>query len=400
MVRQLREARSPVCTKPWTSLEERTNRTGRIQVCCWARHPLGEIGSQGSTGDLLAIWHGEELRTVRRKMLDGRVGDICSSRCPILRNRDMFFEKQELYAYSRDELSSFDEPFLRNRLRVLRSILKRETACDTFPLRVKLHPSTKCNFKCVMCAVGRKDEDTDKPLYSETGLNALGPYLEELKVFGGEPLACPTSQRILFTERGFAQIQYATITNGSLMKGQNLDDLARLRIGWIDLSLDTCNPETYKKIREGGDFSRVMENVKALIEVRDRHPIRRFPIYGNFVIQKWNYKEIEPFVSFCLRLGIHPNMNLVVGNTELLGNLDAVKKHLRQGIRSAQQLDDPFAIQNLNIVLDDLPLYRRELQKLLLTNLANSTRVGTRLVDVAKRVRSSISDRSQKTARP
>ena len=141
------------------------------------------------------------------------------------------------------------------------------------------------------------------------------------------------------------------------------------------------------------------DNVKALIEMRDQHPIRKFPVYGNFVIQRWNYQEIEQFDEFCLQLGFPPNMNLVVGTTELLGVLDDVGEHLLKGIRKAQQFGDTFTYWNHTVVLEGLPAYKRELQKLKLKNLANRTRVGTKLLDIAKRVHSSVAGKGNAPSR-
>lgn len=62
----------------------------------------------------------------------------------------------------------------------------------------------------------------------------------------------------------------------------------------IDISLDAATEETYKKIRRGLPFEKVIENVNRMITIRDKKksPIK---IMVSFVKQKDNLKELELF---------------------------------------------------------------------------------------------------------
>ena len=64
------------------------------------------------------------------------------------------------------------------------------------PLRLHLHPSDVCNLRCVMCFLDL-DSGRQAHWYAGPQLAALLPYLEEIKIFGGEPFFCETSRALI-----------------------------------------------------------------------------------------------------------------------------------------------------------------------------------------------------------
>lgn len=112
------------CTKPWISLEERSS-SGLVKPCCWSRGGLGQIRDEH---DVPTIWHGKSYRTLRRTMNSGSLPSECPHWCPLLSARHQWFQKQEFYEYSREELLSFDIGFLANRVRMMKAILSGDTA--------------------------------------------------------------------------------------------------------------------------------------------------------------------------------------------------------------------------------------------------------------------------------
>src|SRR5207248_3166076 len=145
---RLRAGAGPRCTKPWVGLEERSS-LGHVKPCCWYRGlPQGAIHHGG---DVVAIWNGARARAVRRAMRVGPPPE-CPATCPLLTARQHWFDKVELYEYSRAELASFAADFLANRAAVLRAILDgADDLAGLHPLRLHLHPSDACNLRCAMC---------------------------------------------------------------------------------------------------------------------------------------------------------------------------------------------------------------------------------------------------------
>ncbi|MBI3785901.1 MAG: SPASM domain-containing protein [Deltaproteobacteria bacterium] len=141
---KLRAGEGPRCTKPWVSLEERSS-AGRVKPCCWYSGTLGQIHGEN---DVAAIWNDEPYRTLRREMVGDNLPSQCPPWCPLLSAREGWFQKQELYDYAREELSTFDADFLANRARVMRAALTGVASMEgTYPLRLHLHPSDVCNLR-------------------------------------------------------------------------------------------------------------------------------------------------------------------------------------------------------------------------------------------------------------
>jgi radical SAM protein with 4Fe4S-binding SPASM domain len=88
--------------------------------------------------------------------------------------------------------------------------------------------------------------------------------------FRGESLLHPELVELLAyaKSRGLGPIQL--VTNGLLLE----EDLARALLGlgldFISFSLDTVHPAEYERVRPGGDFARVMANVKRFLALRDQ----------------------------------------------------------------------------------------------------------------------------------
>jgi sulfatase maturation enzyme AslB (radical SAM superfamily) len=384
LAKEIKESTVPICTKLWTTLEERGS-DGIMYPCCWFRkYPLGKAKSWQ---DLLDIWRGDRLTQARSLMLEGKVGGLCDPTCPVLCDRQVNFAKQEFYDYSEAELATFDAVFLANRKTVMESILARRTTVDAMPLRLKMHPSNKCNIRCVMCDLNKTD-GIENRWYLDSRLAEFRACLEEMKVFGGEPMFCGVSRELIFGNAGHKQLHTSFITNGTLLSDEVLNKLAALRIGWIDISLDSCVQDTYEKIRRGARHSQTMSNMKRLVAMRDAHTIGKFKIYGDFVIQAANCGEITEFVKYCASSGLIPNFSLVFSSDELGDCAEKVSANIASGLEEASKQDDKEAFLRLKWVERLWPSYLNEIRVAMRRNhFRNKTIVGRSVFGIARGVR-------------
>lgn len=364
LYRAVRDGAGPPCTKPWVSLEERSS-LGQVKPCCWFRGRLGYIRDEN---DIPAIWNGENYRALRRAMSAGNIPQECPTWCPLLSARHHWFQKQELYEYPREELASFDSDFLENRVRVMRAILAGDAVLDgTYPLRLHLHPSDVCNLRCVMCYLDL-ESGTKRDWYAGSRLPELMRYLEEIKIFGGEPFFCETSRALILNTAKPPWTHTSFLTNGTLVTDHVIEALEAVRLGSVDVSLDAADAATYERIRLRGNFAKALAGARRLVDLGRRHRIRRFPVYADFVIQEYNYRELEPFVGLCSDVGITPNFTMVGDNREATRR--ALLQHTEVGVRPhdiaelterlegalarAQALNLDFAAQSLQRVCGEL----------------------------------------------
>jgi radical SAM protein with 4Fe4S-binding SPASM domain len=86
-------------------------------------------------------------------------------------------------------------------------------------------------------------------------------------------------------------------TNGVLLNPEVMKSLIEAGITRILLSLDAATPETYKKVRPGGDFSVVMNNIETLLEYRRVNNLIIPAVRVSFVVTSLNVHERELFID-------------------------------------------------------------------------------------------------------
>jgi MoaA/NifB/PqqE/SkfB family radical SAM enzyme len=363
---QLRGGDGPRCTKPWSSLEERSS-AGRVKPCCWYTGTLGHIRGEQ---DVTAIWNDEPYRALRRDMVADRLPPHCPSWCPLLSDPDGWFEKQTFYDYRREELATFDAPFLANRAAVMRAALGGDAALTgIYPVRLHLHPSDVCNLRCIMCYLDL-DSGRRRNWYSGPRLSELMRYLEEIKVFGGEPLFCETSRALIFDTRKPRWTHTSFLTNGTLVTERVIEALEAVRIGSIDVSLDAATAATYARIRLRGNFDKALGGAGRLVDLGRRHSIRRFSVFADFVAQEANYRELRAFVGLCSDTGLTPNFTVVTASPEahrraLMQRTDGAVRpqsfrglndQLEKALVHAERLNMRFAVRSLRRVQQQVTL--------------------------------------------
>lgn len=93
------------------------------------------------------------------------------------------------------------------------------------------------------------------------------------------------------------------LTNGTLFNSTRWGEFIKNKTGkiYLTVSIDAATEETYKKIRCGGNFKILRENMKFASKLRKTGELGYFRI--NFVVQKNNYKEMIDFVKWGIELG-------------------------------------------------------------------------------------------------
>lgn len=139
------------------------------------------------------------------------------------KKRRSYFNKYEFFEYEKEEYSQFNAAFATNREKVLQSISQLLYRVCSFPLRLKLHASNKCNMNCRKRNLDRKFHVPVSKAYIDN-LIILLPYLENLEIYGGEPLICETARWILFSGllKDCPHVHFSTITNASLLNDRIL----------------------------------------------------------------------------------------------------------------------------------------------------------------------------------
>lgn len=135
-------------------------------------------------------------------------------------------------------------------------------------LRVSL--TDNCNLRCGYCMpVDSQFMDENKHLTTQeyySIIKELIDYgLEEIRLTGGEPLMRKGFEEIALTLSKLPLKKIGLTTNAILLD-KHIETLKRARINHINISLDSLNPETFKKITYRDQLKRVLNNIDLALE--------------------------------------------------------------------------------------------------------------------------------------
>jgi MoaA/NifB/PqqE/SkfB family radical SAM enzyme len=114
----------------------------------------------------------------------------------------------------------------------------------------------------------------------------------------GDPFASKVFMDLLnkIDKNRYPNLKISLRTNGVLLtpsKWELLDNV-HYAIDSISISIDAATEKTYRTLRRGGDFHKLMSNLRFLKKLKRN---KRIKVGVNFVAQLANYKEMPRFVK-------------------------------------------------------------------------------------------------------
>lgn len=187
---------------------------------------------------------------------------------------------------------------------------KRIADAGTFPKVVLIDTISYCDLRCTMC--GHKDMKRKK---GKMDMGLFKKIIDEIAetdkntrvwlVFFGEAL-------ILKKTNLFPMISYAKskgLTDVVLNSNANLLDevtaykLIESGLNAIYIGIDAFSEEVYSKVRVGGDYNTVVNNVKNLLKLKQKHNSQTPEVFTQFVVMEENEHEVEEFIEFWNKQG-------------------------------------------------------------------------------------------------
>lgn len=173
-----------------------------------------------------------------------------------------------------------------------------------------------CNFRCPSCRtetinnnkhhVIRETNDKIVERIKTEIIDRINTQAVIIRWGGGEPFISEPYLELFkyITDANKPNIKHVIQTNGSYLKSKQ-DLLTKLlpSVRELRISFDAATPETYSKIRVGGSWDLLLENVAWVKQYIDDNNLPT-KISADFVVQKDNYQEIAEFNQLCQTLGI------------------------------------------------------------------------------------------------
>lgn len=205
-----------------------------------------------------------------------------------------------------------------------------------WPSRLFVETTTRCNLRCRMCVKETWDRSVmegDMEDETFTALEEAFPHLEALVLNGvGEPLLDTRLERfirrakVLMPPGSWIGFQ----SNGMLLDEKRAVSLLNAGLDRICISADALNPETFRKIRRGGEEQGVERAFSALHDAKISCVRPEFRIGLEFVLMRDNTRELPDLlrraaslgVSFAIVTHVLPYVKSSVPQTAFDSNMD------------------------------------------------------------------------------
>ena len=168
---------------------------------------------------------------------------------------------------------------------------------DAAPTTLNVEATNVCNLRCVMCpqrtmrrARGFMDVELFRAILDEAadmGVTQVGLHTV------GESILHPQLDRFVAASKARGLYTYLDVNGNAIAPGMH-ERLLDAGLDSLKFSMDAADPETYAKIRRGGDFHKVMENLKTFDRLRKErgHPMR---LYAFYIICALNEQGVAAF---------------------------------------------------------------------------------------------------------
>ena len=195
-----------------------------------------------------------------------------------------------------------------NLLRVRPQLLLRTSRVVGYPTYLVVESTNICNLKCPLCPTGQGLKGRAKgkmpfPNFKKI-IDEIGDYLYSLRLENwGEPLLNEEICDMVSYAKS-KKINTSFNTNLHFLNEQSAERLILSGLDHIKISLDGARKDSYAKYRIGGDFNKIVNNIKLLVEMRqDLNRTNPF-IEIQFIVMKHNEGEIDQIKQLSGELGV------------------------------------------------------------------------------------------------
>jgi len=259
------------CESPWHFFYV---MEGKVFLCAcsgWMPVSVGDI----TRGSATAIWNSEAAQEIRKSILDGSFRYCSKLTCAKISGRTL------------------PKPS-----KALNTVIG-----GALPSKVNIGLDQTCNLACPQCRPNFYHADKTKQKELESAVDeSLLPILKDARTMLvdtlGEVFVSQPDRQLLkhLTPERYPNLRFELITNGQLFNRRTYEEFSlKGRINSLAISIDAATEATYRIIRRGGDFSRLLANLEFIDELRQREG-ESFCFHVSFVVQALNFHEMPDFI--------------------------------------------------------------------------------------------------------
>ncbi len=173
-----------------------------------------------------------------------------------------------------------------------------------FPLNIEVEPTYYCNLKCPFCprfvAHGeRQDKHMKKEIWGHIIEECSKNNLPSMQMdHEAESLMNPKFFEYLEDTKKAGILETWLHSNGNMVNEKNARKLIQGGLKRINFSIDAFKKETYDKLRVGGKYEKVINNVLNFLKIKEELNASYLRVRVSFLEQKENFLEKKEFFNF------------------------------------------------------------------------------------------------------
>lgn len=202
----------------------------------------------------------------------------------------------------------FTETVKKNFLLNEREFREHKIVLKSYPIKIYVEPTQKCQLNCITCDFSRRSEKDDMSLemFERIEKDLFARVAEVNFYFVGEPTLAKNIRKMIAVSEKYSYLPKVFINANFLP-----DDLAEqfVRLGFfINVSFDASTKEPFEKIRRESNFESIIANIKKLqaTQARIQHP--RFHLRLACTIGLYNIEEAPRIVRLAAAMGLRDVM--------------------------------------------------------------------------------------------
>jgi MoaA/NifB/PqqE/SkfB family radical SAM enzyme len=202
----------------------------------------------------------------------------------------------------------FSETVKKNLLLNEREFREHKTVLKSYPIKIYVEPTQKCQLNCITCDFSRRSEKDDMALdMFERIERELFPHVAEVNFyFVGEPTLAKNIRKMIAVSGKYSYLPKIFINANYLP-----DDLAEMfvRLGFfINVSFDASTKGAFEKIRRESNFESIIANIRKLQKTQERIGNARFHLRLACTIGLYNIEEAPRIVRLAASMGLRDVM--------------------------------------------------------------------------------------------
>ncbi len=199
---------------------------------------------------------------------------------------------------------TFTEEVLENLRLNEKELSERKTTLDSYPIKIYVEPTQRCNLDCWMCDWERRrlKEDMDIQLFNKIEKELFSHVAEVDFFLNGEPLLSKNFPEMIKSSQRYSFLP-KIFTNGLMLDEKKMDLLASNGV-FVNISFDGATESIYDSVRGKGNFRRIIPKIKQLLEIGREISNDRFHVRLAVTLGIHNIQEAPKIIRLARELGV------------------------------------------------------------------------------------------------